>query len=120
MRARKYTKKIQLYQTRVVSDDFGDDGTAPFLIGGVWCKIVTKDKLMHSTDLGVTDTNDTVLILLRDRSDFKYNSLNMFFRFDGSDWTIQGAPINKDFQNREIQITLVRNDFKQANEINPL
>ena len=120
MRARKYTKKIQVWQTTKVSDGFGGNGVTNELITSTWCEIITLDKLYRNTDFGVTDTANTIVIRLRKRNDLTYNSLNQFFKYRGEKYLLQGTPINVGFEDREIQITLTRESVKGANDITPI
>jgi hypothetical protein len=124
MRARKYNKRIELWQTTGVSgssrNQYGGSYSTPVLITKTWCRVITLDRLSRSTDFGITDTNDTIIIELRKRNDLQYNSLNQFFRFNGNRWNIQGTPINKGFDNREIQITLKRESIRSADTIEPI
>ena len=124
MRARKYNKRIELWQTTGNNgssrNQYGGSYSAPILITKTWCKVITPNSLSRSTDFGITDTNDTIIIELRKRNDLQYNSLNQFFRFNGNRWNIQGTPINKGFDNREIQITLKRESISSADTIEPI
>ena len=120
MRARKYNKKIELWQTSRVEDGYGGNYTSDILITSTWCQIITLDRLSRSTDVGITDTNDTLIIKLRKRNDLTYNSLNQFFVYRNEKYLIQGTPINIGFEDREIQITLIRLSNKEASEITPI
>lgn len=106
MRARKYNKKVELWQTSLVSDGFGGSGVSPNLLKSIWCKFITLDRISRSTDLGLTETTNTLIIQLRKRSDFDFNSETMFFKYRGDNYMIQSEPINVGFEDREIQITL--------------
>lgn len=120
MRARKYTKKIELWQTTKVVDGFGGNGITTELITSTWCEIITLDKLYRNTDFGVTDTANTIVIRLRKRNDLTYNSLNQFFKYRGEKYLLQGTPINVGFEDREIQITLTRESVRGVNDITPI
>ena len=120
MRARKYTKKIEVWQTTKVVDGFGGNGITTELITSTWCEIITLDKLYRDTDFGVTDTANTIVIRLRKRNDLTYNSLNQFFKYRGEKYLFQGTPINVGFEDREIQITLTRESVRGVNDISPI
>jgi len=120
MRARKYTKKIEVWQTTKVSDGFGGNGVTNELLASSWCEILTPDKLMRNTDFGVTGTANTIIARLRKRNDLPYNSVNQFFVYRGDKYLLQGAPINVGFEDREIQITLTRENINGANELAPI
>lgn len=120
MRARKYTKKIEVWQTTKVSDGFGGNGVTTELLSSTWCEILTPDKLIRNTDFGVTDTANTIIVRLRKRNDLPYNSVNQFFVYRGDKYLLQGTPINVGFEDREIQITLTRESQKGVNDIAPI
>ena len=129
MRARKYNKRVELWQTTgndgSSRNEYGGSYGEPVLITKTWCRVITLQSRVgasenRSTNFGITDTNDTIIIELRKRNDLQYNSLNQFFSFNGNRWNIQGTPINKDFDNREIQITLKRESIRSADTIEPI
>lgn len=113
MRARKYNKRIDVYQVTNVSDGFGGNGVGvPTLIARSWCKLITLNKLDRNTDVGIIDTIDTIVIQLRKRNDLDYNSKNMYFVYRSEKYIMQSEPINVGFEDREIQITLKRESKK--------
>jgi hypothetical protein len=120
MRARKYNKRLEIWQTSPVSDGFGGSTLQPTLITYSWCKLVTLDRNSRSTDFGITDTTDTIILQLRKRNDLAYNSKNQFFKYRGLKYIIQGTPINVGFEDREIQITLKQESLKEVNDITPI
>jgi SPP1 family predicted phage head-tail adaptor len=120
MRARKYNKRIELWQTESVEDEYGGFVVNEVLISKSWCKIITNDRNNRSTDFGITTTNNTIVVQLRKRNDLPYNSLNQFFKYRGERYTIQGTPINIGFEDREIQITLTSDSAKSVEDLLPI
>lgn len=120
MRARKYNKKIEVWQTAPVIDGFGGSIVSETLITRSWCHLTTLDRVTRSTDFGITETNDTIIIKLRKRNDLTYNSKNLFFKYRGLKYIIQSEPINIGFEDREIQITLKQESLKEVNEVPPV
>ena len=112
MRARKYNKRLEVWQTAPLDDGFGGETASETLLSSTWCKFITLDRLSRSTDFGVTDTTDTLIIQLRKRNDLTYTSKNQFFKYRGLKYIIQGTPINVGFEDREIQITLKQESLK--------
>lgn len=121
MRARKYNKRVEIYQTTPKSNGYTvNGGTDETLIATSWCQIVTLDKISRNTDLGIIDTTNTVVMRLRKRNDLNYNGINQFFKYRGLKYIIQGHPVNVGFEDREIQITLVRQPSKIAETMQPI
>jgi SPP1 family predicted phage head-tail adaptor len=111
MRARKYHKKIELWQTTSVSDGYGGNGVTNELIASSWCNIVTENKMYRSTEFGATETADTIVVQLRKRNDLTYDSKTQFFRYRGVVYDIQSEPVNIGFDDREIQIKLISSNI---------
>lgn len=121
MRARKYNKRVEIWQTTPKSNGYTvNGGTEETLITSSWCELITLDRINRNTDLGLIDTTNTVIFKLRKRNDIDYNSINQFFKYRGLKYIIQGSPINIGFEDREIQITLVRETSKSVNNIQPI
>lgn len=106
MRARKYNKKIAIWQTSKVSDGFGGNTIVNTLLTSTWCEIVTLNSLSRSTDFGMIDTSDTLILKLRKRNDLTYNSKIHYFVYRDEKYLMQGQPVNIGFEDREIQITV--------------
>jgi SPP1 family predicted phage head-tail adaptor len=107
MRARKYNKKIEIWQTTTVIDGYGGGGVQSTKLASVWCEFITLDALIRTTDIGQTDTNNKLIIKVRKTPTIKYMSRNTFFIYRGIEYIIQGTPINIGFEDRELQLTLV-------------
>ena len=120
MRARKYNNRIQVWQTAPIKNEWGGDTVSETLLTTTWCMIKTPDKAYRSTDFGITDTTDTIVLRLRKRNDLTYNSQNQFFKFKGKRYIIETEPIDIGFEDREIKITLKREMIKEINEVPPI
>jgi len=121
MRARKYNKRIEVWQTLPeAQDEFGDKSVTPQLITTTWCELITTNTVYRSTDMGIIDTTDTITIKLRKRNDLTYNSKNQFFKYRGLKYVIQTEPINVGFEDREIIITLKKEMSKGVDTITPI
>lgn len=105
-RARKYNKKIELWQTTDVFDGYSGYATTSTLIDNVWCEISTNNSTYRDTDFGKTETTNKIVVKLRKRNDIDYVSKNLFFKYRGNIYTIVSEPININFEDREIQIVL--------------
>jgi hypothetical protein len=107
MRARKYNKKIEIWQTTTVIDGYGGGGVQSTKLASVWCELITLDALIRTTDIGQTDTNNKLIIKVRKTPTIDYTSKNTFFVYRNVSYNIQGTPINIGFEDRELQLTLV-------------
>tara|TARA_R110000851_G_scaffold311662_1_gene471928 strand:- start:244 stop:591 length:348 start_codon:yes stop_codon:yes gene_type:complete len=107
MRARKYNKKIEIWQTSTVSDGYGGGGVTSTRLTSVWCKFITNDALLRSTDIGQTETSNKLMLKVRKNPNINYNSKNMYFVYRNIEYMIQGTPINIGFEDRELQLTLI-------------
>lgn len=111
MRARQYNKQIEVWQTTHVSDGFGGNGVTSALLTKSWCKITTPNNnhgIYRTTNVGVTDTSNTLVVTLRKRNDITYNSLNQYFLYRGVKYVISSEPINVGFEDRDIQIVITK------------
>jgi hypothetical protein len=109
LRARKYNKKIEIWQTAPVSDGFGGNITSETLLSSSWCKIITNPKNANrQTDFGETETFDRLSVQLRKNVVISYDPKTMFFKYRGVEYNMVSEPVNIGFEDREVQITVVR------------
>ena len=106
MRARGYSKQIEVWQTTPSDDSFGGDGVTATLLGKSWCSIKTPNKSYRTTAEGITETNNSFILKLRKRKDLVYNSENMYFVFRTVKYVISSEPINVGFEDRDIEIII--------------
>ncbi len=108
MRGRKYTKKIAFYQVTETQNDYGDTNITDSLIFNTWCQIITDNQKGNnrSTEFGQTETSDRLIINLRKRDNFNFNSKDLYVLYRGLRYNIISEPINIGFEDREIQIIL--------------
>ena len=115
MRARKYNKKVELWQTTKADDGFGGQYNTDSLITNTWANIKTLDRANRSTDEGITDAFSSLVLTLRKRNDISYNLPNMYFKYRGLKYIIQQQPINKNYEDNEIEIIVTRQSVKDVN-----
>ena len=106
MRARGYSKQIEVWQTTPVLDGVGGSGVTATLLGKSWCSIKTPNKSYRTTAEGITETNNSLILKLRKRNDLTYNSENMYFVFRTVKYVISSEPINVGFEDRDIEIMI--------------
>lgn len=109
MRARKFNRKIEIYQTSKTVNDFGDSIVTSALLTTTWAQILTPTNgNSRNTDFGITDTSNRLILNLRKRNDINYNSKDLYFVYNGERYNIISEPINVGFENREINITVAK------------
>jgi hypothetical protein len=106
MRARGYSRQIEVWQTTPSDDGFGGDGVTTALLGKSWCNIKTPSKDYRTTAEGITETNNILILTLRKRNDLVYNSENMFFVYKTVKYVISSEPVNVGFEDRDIEIII--------------
>ena len=108
MRARKYNKKIAVYQSVPLSDGYGGNSCSSFtLLFSSWCQIKTLDTLSKESDVGEIVDESKLVLHLRKNSNIDYTTKGLFFKYRGIDYVVQGTPINIGFEDREIQVNLI-------------
>lgn len=116
MRARKITKRIEIWQTVEVSDGFGGSTSSEEKITDTWAEIKTLNNKFNVrlTDLGISNTQVAIFVKVRIRSDFAYNSINQFIKYRGESYIINSFPINTDFDNSYIEFIAVKEPTKNV------
>ena len=83
--------------------------TSETLLSSYWCKIITNPKNANrQTDFGETETFDKLEIQLRKNVVISYDPKTMFFKYRGVEYNMVSEPVNIGFEDREVQITVVR------------
>lgn len=124
MRARKYTRVIEIWQTSSVADGYGGSTVSETFITKSWANIRTVGNnsryVQRLTDLGITDPTSAIIVNLRQRNDITYNAINQFIKYRGVKYVIQNAPTNIDFMDSEIEIIATRDTTDSVSEITPI
>lgn len=124
MRARKYNKRIEFWQTTAVSDGYGGNTISEELITSSWCNITTvasnQRAVQKLTDLGISEPLKAIIIMLRHRNDIEYNSLNQFIKYRGDKYVINNAPVDINFEGVEVEIIAVKESATEVSNINPI
>lgn len=122
MRARRFRKRVELWQTESYEDGYGGNLESDYLITTIWANISTldtKSNVSLGNDLGVSDRSNTIVITLRKRSDITYNSVNQYIKYSGYRYVIQKEPINEDFNNSYITLLATRQQVDGVSELTP-
>lgn len=120
MSARRFRKRIEVWQTLEVADGYGGFTVSEQLITTTWADLKTIDSKKQNTDFGVNTNQLAVMCTVRKRNDFYYNTLNQFIKYAGNKYTIISFPENKNFDNSFITFIAVKEDLKAANIVTPI
>lgn len=125
MGARRFNKRIEIWQTSTVSDGFsGNKDTDGIKITSSWAHIktmgVNSKYASRNTSLGTTTTTNGIVIQLRKRNDIIYNSINQYIKYNGVEYIIQNEPLEVDFEKNIIEIVAVRENLESVTEITPI
>ena len=102
-RARKYTKRIELWNSAPVEDGFGGYTVTDFKLLDVWAKLSTLNKFKYkNVDFGDIDLSNSIEITIRYRTDLTLDYKNMFIVYRGYKYTFSDRSINTNFLNNEI------------------
>jgi hypothetical protein len=108
MRARKYNKKIEVYQSAPIFDGYSGNSCSSFtLLFSAWCQIKTLDTTSKDTNVGEIVEESKLVVNLRKNSNIDYTSKGLYFKYRNIDYIVQGTPINIGFEDREIQVNLI-------------
>lgn len=106
MRSRRLNKRIEVWSATPTSDGFGGNTITEALLTSSWAEIKTAkpNRSDLTTDNGILDTNNSVVITLRKRNDLTYDSQIHFFKYRGEKYIINSFPVNVDFEDSFIKI----------------
>ena len=111
MRARGFNKKIELWQTVSVQNEFGGSQVLNQKIGNSWAKIETiKATASKLNEVGLNDMSLNLKITVRYRNDIQYTGENQFIICQGTAYYFVMSP-NEAFLNRTF-VTLIASRSK--------
>ena len=96
MSARQFNKRIEVWQTVAVADGSGGNTVSENIITTTWAKLETLDSTQITT-LGLDYTKSSLLVTVRKRKDFIYNSKTIYIKYKGNKYTITSYPTDEDF-----------------------
>jgi len=119
MKSREFNKRIDIYETTSIFDGISGYTSSTSLIGSSWAKISTFNvgKNTNSTEFGLLDVNDSLIITVRKRNDITYNSDSQHIIYRGVKYIITTSPINVGFEDSEIQFVVKRASNTVLNDI---
>ena len=122
MRARKITKRIEIWQTVEIADGFGGNKKYNQQITTTWAEVKTLNNKFNVrlTDFGISETQMAISVKVRLRSDFTYNSINQFIVYRGESYTINTFPTNTNYDNSYIEFIAVKEAVKSVPVLLPI
>ena len=103
MRSRRYTKRIEIYETTNVADGYGGNTVSEALLGESWCELKTIKNPKRFVDLGINDILNTIVINVKHRNDLTYNGVNQYLKYNGNKYIIKGIT-NLNLKDNDIEI----------------
>ena len=99
--ARRYSKRVEVYNYIANSDGAGGNTRSESKIGDAWAEIrtISADKL---DDFGLNENEYAIRLFTRSRSDIDLKGDNVFFKYQGRDWE-PFIVIDKDLEGKEIE-----------------
>ena len=120
MSARRFRKRIEIWQIKDVADGFGGFTVSEELITTTWADLKTIDARKNTTDFGINNSQLAVMCTVRKRNDFYYNTINQFIKYAGDKYTILSFPEDKNFDHSFITFIAVKEDLKTVPTITPI
>ena len=111
MKARNYTKRVEIWETILAADGYGGNTVTTALINESWANIKTMNSRNAGRfkDLGIIDPLNTIIVTMRWRIDLSYNAVNQFLRYNGMNYVIQNAPMYVEYLgSNEVELIAVR------------
>lgn len=125
MSSRRFRKRIEIWQTKEpTSDGFGGFTASDELITTTWADLKSfsgnKPYSKESSDFGITNSQLAIIVTVRKRNDFYYNSINQFIKYNGEKYTILSFPEDKNFDHAFITFIAVKEDTKAVSTVTPI
>lgn len=124
MRARRLSKRVQIWQTEIVPSQFGGNLVKYYQITDSWAEVKTlSDSSKYTSknnDFGITDRHNSIIVKMRKRNDITYNSINQYLVFKGVKYMIAVQPTDTNFDNDSIVLIATRESIKEVAEILPI
>ncbi len=123
MNSRRLTKRFELWQTTNERNVYGGGvaGTDT-LITSSWAEIKTANakSTFRSTDNGITNATNQIVILTRKREDLTYNNLNQYIKYRGDKYIVSNQPYEVNFDNMYIEIIATKVELKSVTTLTPI
>ena len=107
MGARKFNKRIEVWQTRSADDGYGGQTVADNIITTTWANLQTQEG-QNIQDLGLDYTKGVLLVTVRKRDDFAYNSKLIYIKYNSEKYTIASFPTDENFTKAYITFIAVK------------
>ena len=115
MRARKYTKVVEIWQTNEVADGYGGYTINETQVANSWANVVTignnKGVSSQLSELGITEGINSIIVNFRKRNDINYSEVNKFLKYRGEKYIIK-AVTEINLEQTEIQIVATKETLK--------
>jgi len=111
MRARRFTKQVELWSTNSVADGFGGNTVTESKITDIWCDLSTLDRLKYANrDTGDIDFANSVSVTIRENPNLTIDYKNNFIVYLNEKYFFTDRPVVKDFQKGYVSFIMLRNN----------
>ena len=122
MRSRKLNKRVAIWETNgtSVADGYGGSTLVPALLSSSWANVKTfqpGSRNNASTDFGILDADNAIIVTVRKRKDLVYNLETMYLVYRSERYIINTTPTNIDFEDRYIQFICSKQSIKSTNNL---
>lgn len=105
MKARDYTKQIEVLEYTETPDGFGGNTVSAVSLGYSWARLDNKVTSVSQrvTALGITDLIEPLIFKVRYRNDLTYEGRTRSLMYNGAEYVIQSIT-DADMFHRELEI----------------
>ena len=109
-RARKYTKKIQLWGSVAVSDGFGGNTVSDSQITDLWANLTTLNAMKYqNTDFGDINLANSVEVKIRYNPNLSIDYKNNFIVYLGDKYFFSENTVVTDFRKNTVTFVMIKN-----------
>jgi len=108
MIARKYTKRIELWQTTPVPDGYGGNTVTTDLVATMWANVTAK-RATRTNENGQNDNFVQTVFTIRNRYDLDVSIKDNFIVYNGLTYNIESV-LNKDLNNIDIELVATQRE----------
>lgn len=92
MNSRELNRQIEYWVTGTTNDGFGGELATEELLDTTWAKIeaLSDRAIKRYTDIGISDLESGVTMIVRRRTDINQHADNIFIKFQGDRYSIRG------------------------------
>ena len=107
MSSRRFNKRIEIFSYTATPDGAGGNTVTKTSVATVWAELKTM-RTQAIVDLGYTNATLAIKVTVRKPDTFSYQTANMSFDYNNTEYTIVSATVTPDFHNRLVTFTAIQ------------